>query len=122
MLKTLLSTAAFAVSGFLLLPARAAVSQCTFASHYGVGDGYHGKSTANGEKFNAYGKTAAHRTLPFGTRLLVQNPANNKTVVVRINDRGPFHAGRDIDLSYGAFGELAGTGTGVTKVCYSRIA
>jgi rare lipoprotein A len=72
------------------------------ASHYGVGDGFHGRKTANGERFDALAFTAAHRHLPFGTRLRVTNPRTGQSVVVRINDRGPFVHGRGIDLSTGA--------------------
>lgn len=63
---------------------------------------FHGKVTANGETFDMYGMTAAHRTLPFDTRIKVTNPSNNKSVILRINDRGPFIEGRDLDISYGA--------------------
>lgn len=68
------------------------------ASWYGPG--FHGKRTANGERFNQWGMTAAHRTLPFGTRVLVTY--KGRSVIVRINDRGPFIKGRTIDLSKGA--------------------
>lgn len=91
------------------------------ASYYGVGDGFHGRATANGETFNAHGLTAAHRTLPFGTKLLVRNPDNGKSVVVRINDRGPYHYSRGIDLSYAAFNKIASASAGVTQVCVSRM-
>ncbi|CCH65425.1 Rare lipoprotein A precursor [Richelia intracellularis HM01] len=70
------------------------------ASFYGY-DGS-GNKTASGEKFNPEAMTAAHRTLPFGTRVRVTNPHNGRSVIVRINDRGPFIQGRVIDLSYGA--------------------
>ena len=70
------------------------------ASFYGY-DGS-GNKTASGEKFNPEAMTAAHRTLPFGTRVRVTNPHNGRSVIVRINDRGPFIHGRVIDLSYGA--------------------
>ena len=70
------------------------------ASWYGPG--FHGRLTANGEKFNMHELTAAHKTLPFGTRVLVHNPRTGKEVVVRINDRGPFIKGRVIDLSKAA--------------------
>lgn len=69
------------------------------ASFYGVGDGYHGRKTANGEVFNKNKLTAAHKTLPFGTIVKVKNMTNGQTVKVRINDRGPFVKGRIIDLS-----------------------
>ncbi len=61
-----------------------------------------GNRTANGERFNPNGLTAAHRTLPFGTCLIVGNPKNGKTVKVRVNDRGPFTKGNSLDLSAGA--------------------
>ncbi len=70
------------------------------ASWYGKK--FHGRPTASGERFNMYALTAAHKTLPFGTLLRVTNPSNGKSVVVKINDRGPFVEGRDLDLSYGA--------------------
>lgn len=70
------------------------------ASWYGPG--FHGRPTANGERFDMDELTAAHKTLPFGTRVLVHNPRNGKQVVVRINDRGPFAKGRIIDLSRAA--------------------
>lgn len=70
------------------------------ASWYGPG--FHGKRTANGERFNQNAMTAAHRTLPFGTKVKVTNLHNGRSVVVRINDRGPFSRGRVIDLSKAA--------------------
>ena len=70
------------------------------ASYYGKR--FHGRLTANGERFDMNAMTAAHKTLPFGTRVLVTNPANGRSVMVRINDRGPFIRGRTIDLSRGA--------------------
>ncbi|WP_398473078.1 septal ring lytic transglycosylase RlpA family protein [Tardiphaga sp.] len=72
------------------------------ASHYGVGDGYHGRRTASGERFNTYAMTAAHRTRRFGSHVTVKNTANGRSVRVRINDRGPFIKGRCIDLSHAA--------------------
>jgi rare lipoprotein A len=70
------------------------------ASYYGKE--FHGRKTASGEPFNMNALTAAHRTLPFGTTVRVTNARNGKSVTVRINDRGPFIAGRIIDLSYAA--------------------
>jgi rare lipoprotein A len=67
-------------------------------SYYG--EKFHGRKTANGEIFDMYAYTAAHKTLPFGTILEVENLSNNKKVVVRINDRGPFVRDRILDLSY----------------------
>jgi rare lipoprotein A len=77
-----------------------------------------GRSTANGEPFDPSAFTAAHRTLAFNTRVRVTNPSNGKTVVVRINDRGPFVAGRCLDLSQAAFGSIASLGSGVATVHY----
>jgi rare lipoprotein A len=118
--KQIISTFAVTAIGFTPLSANAA-SGCTLASHYGVGDGYHGQTTANGERYNAYGLSTAHRSLPFGTRLRVTNQANGRSVVVRVNDRGPFVGGRSLDLSYGAFTSIASSGQGVASVCYSRV-
>ena len=70
------------------------------ASWYGPG--FHGNTTANGETYDMHGFTAAHKSLPFGTRLLVCNVLEGRCVEVRVNDRGPFIAGRDLDLSYAA--------------------
>jgi rare lipoprotein A len=77
---------------------------------------FHGKKTASGERFNMYKKTAAHRTLPFGTKVKVTNLGNKKSVVVRINDRGPFVKGRIIDLSYAAAKDIGMIKKGVVKV------
>jgi rare lipoprotein A len=70
------------------------------ASWYGAG--HHGRRTASGEVFNSNGMTAAHRSLPFGTRLRVTNERTGRSVVVRVNDRGPFGGGRVIDVSRAA--------------------
>lgn len=86
------------------------------ASWYGVPDGFHGRRMANGERFNAFGMTAAHRTLPFGTRVRVTNLSNGRTAIVRITDRGPFFADRVIDLSQGAAGKLDMLSSGTARV------
>lgn len=70
------------------------------ASWYGPN--FHGNLTANGEVYDQWGMTAAHKSLAFGTELEVTNPATGRSVVVRVNDRGPFISGRDLDLSRGA--------------------
>jgi peptidoglycan lytic transglycosylase len=75
-----------------------------------------GRRTASGERFNPNGFTAAHRTLPFGTRLAVTNPANGRTVVVRINDRGPFVRGVSLDLARGAAFAIGMRGTGTVRI------
>jgi rare lipoprotein A (peptidoglycan hydrolase) len=66
------------------------------------GKQFHGKKTSSGETFNMNGLSAAHKTLPLGSMIKVTNPENGKSVVVKVNDRGPFVKGRDLDLSYGA--------------------
>lgn len=84
------------------------------ASWYGPN--FHGKLTANGEKYDMHGLTAAHRTLPFNTVLEVENKDNGKTVQVRINDRGPFAKDRIIDLSKKAAEEIEMVGPGTANV------
>ena len=81
------------------------------ASWYGPG--FHGRTTANGESYNMYGHTAAHKTLPFGTKLRV---CYQGCVDVRINDRGPFIGGRELDLSQGAARSIGLDGPGVDYV------
>ncbi len=79
---------------------------CSMMSHAGKAtyyhDQFHGKRTASGEVFSQHKLTAAHRTLPFGTRVKVTNPETKKSVIVTINDRGPFNRGHVIDLSKAA--------------------
>ena len=89
------------------------------ASYYA--NKFEGRLTANGEIFSNTKLTAAHRTLPFGTKVLVTNISNNKTVVVRINDRGPFIKGRIIDLSQIAAKELGCYREGITNVSIEQL-
>lgn len=96
--------------------ATAAAGQCGRASWYAL----HSR-TASGERMNPSALTAAHRTLPFGTKLRVTNQNNGRSVVVRINDRGPFIKGRVLDLSKGAAGQLGFIGSGHTAVCMARV-
>ena len=77
------------------------------------GPGFHGRLTANGETYNQHGLTAAHKTLPFGTRLRV---CHQGCVVVRINDRGPYIGNRELDLSYGAASEIGLLDRGVAPI------
>ncbi|MFE0016335.1 septal ring lytic transglycosylase RlpA family protein [Mesorhizobium sp. NPDC059054] len=93
-----------------------AAAQCGRASWYAL----HSK-TASGERMNPSALTAAHRSLPFGTRLKVTNKNNGKTVVVRINDRGPFIKGRVLDLSRGAARQLGFVSSGHAAVCMARV-
>jgi rare lipoprotein A len=88
-----------------------------FKASYGVASFYsEGPETASGEKFDGRQLTAAHRTLPFGTRLRVTNMSNGRSVTVRINDRGPFVRGRDVDVSNSAAQTLGITDRGIAKV------
>ena len=88
--------------------------QSGMASWYGPG--FHGRRTASGEKYNMYDLTAAHPTLPFGTRLTVRNARTGQTVVVRVNDRGPFKKSRILDLSYTAARQVGVFGPGTAYV------
>jgi rare lipoprotein A len=113
------STAAGAVAlaGALLVAASTlpASAQCGGASWYALYS-----QTASGEQMNPAELTAAHRTLPFGTKLKVTNQKNGKSVVVRINDRGPFIKGRVIDLSKAAAKQLGFVSSGVTDICMAK--
>lgn len=84
------------------------------ASWYG--GKFHGRKTANGETYNQHALTAAHRYLPFGTEVVVTNQNNGESVVVRINDRGPFTGGRIIDLSRQAANEIGMINSGTARV------
>jgi rare lipoprotein A len=86
-------------------------------SSYGIASFYsYDPQTASGEKFDKNEMTAAHRTLPFGTKVRVTNVANGQSVTVRVNDRGPFVPGRVVDVSHGAADKLGFVARGVTKV------
>jgi rare lipoprotein A (peptidoglycan hydrolase) len=88
-------------------------------TRHAVASWYHeGSRTANGERYNPDGLTVASKTLPFGTRLEVTNPANGNHVIVRVNDRGPFVKGRDLDLSRGAARQLGIISQGVAHIDY----
>jgi rare lipoprotein A len=118
--KSVLSAAA--VSTLLALPlstaahADPAVLRTISGSASWYGPGFHGRTTANGERFNQNELTAAHRTLPFGTKVRVTNRNTGKSVTVRINDRGPFHGNRVIDLSRAAAGKIGLVNSGVGNV------
>ena len=87
-----------------------------FATASWYGPGFHGNRTANGEVYNQWGITTAHKSLPFGTRVRVTNPANGKSLIVRVNDRGPFWGSREFDLSRGAADALGITAAGVADL------
>jgi len=101
------------------IPSAAGFNQQGIASWYGKD--FHGQRTSNGEMYNMYALTAAHKTLPMDTMVLVKNLHNNKTIVVRINDRGPFVQGRIIDLSYTAAERLELIGHGTAKVAVTAL-
>ncbi|UNT60636.1 septal ring lytic transglycosylase RlpA family protein [Acinetobacter sp. ASP199] len=94
-------------------------SQTGTASWYGRQ--FHGRKTASGETFDMNAMTAAHRSLPLNCYIRVTNKNNGKSVVVKVNDRGPFHGNRVVDLSYGAAKRLGITNAGVAKVSIERV-
>jgi rare lipoprotein A len=117
-LKTILLSASLAIGALAPLAVEAA-SSCGTASFYGPG--FHGNLTASGERFNSQAMTAAHRSLPFGSRVRVTNQSNGRSVVIRVNDDGPAYSSRLIDLSEGAFARIASTSQGLARVCISRL-
>ena len=106
------------IAGGIVLAASAgaASADCGRASWYALTS-----MTASGERMNPRAMTAAHRTLPFGTRLKVVNQRNGRSVVVRINDRGPFIRGRVLDLSKAAARQLGFIRAGHAKICMTRV-
>ena len=96
------------------IPSAVGYSEQGIASWYG--EPFHGRKTANGETYNMYGDTAAHKTLPIDTMLLVKNLENGRSTMVRINDRGPFVQERIIDLTYTKAQELGIVGKGTARV------
>jgi len=115
MIRILPGIAVLAAAAMLSAAPAYAASQCGTASWYAL----HSK-TASGERMNPAAMTAAHRSLPFGTKLKVTNPRNGKAVLVRVNDRGPFVKGRVLDLSKAAAAALGFVRSGHTKVCMER--
>ena len=109
-------TASYTVRGKTYHPLKSAAgfTETGVASWYGPG--FHGKTTSNGERYNQNSLTAAHKLLPFDTKLRVTNLKNGRSVIVRINDRGPFVGSRIIDLSRAAAKELDMLGTGTARV------
>ena len=110
------NTKPYTVNGTTYYPMASAngFSETGTASWYGPD--FHGKQTASGETYNKYAFTAAHKTLPFGTKVKVTNLDNGLTTTVVINDRGPFKSGRIIDLSYSAAHKISMVGTGTARV------
>lgn len=127
--KATLTVAGLLLSAMALLPVTAAQAQPKETSGKVVqngraswyGPGFHGRKTASGERFNSSDMTAAHRSLPFGTRLRVVNESNGRSVVVRVNDRGPFAHRRIIDLAKGPAQALGLTSVGTGYVSLHRL-
>lgn len=117
MIRKAVSVAAIAVA--LLSVSTAAYAQCGGASWYGPG--FNGKKAASGETFNENAMTAAHRSLPFGTKLMVTDQRTGNQIQVTINDRGPFHGSRIIDLSKAAATKLGFRNRGTTSVCIEQL-
>lgn len=112
-------TRAVPATAFLLLSGSAALAETGHASFYGRE--LAGRRTASGEVFRPDAMTAAHRSLPFGSRVKVTNHTNGKAVVLRITDRGPFVRGRIIDVSHGAARVLGFAGQGTARVTIERM-
>jgi rare lipoprotein A len=102
----------------LLVPVKS-FAKCGVASWYGPG--FYNNITASGERFNASDLTAAHRSLPFGTKVRVTHVKTGKSVIVRINDRGPFSGNRVVDLSEKAAYKIGIKDKGLGRVCLERI-
>lgn len=94
-------------------------AETCIASQYGVGDGYHGKRTASGERFNTYATspyTLAHKTRPFGSYVTVTNLSNGKSILAKVSDRGPFISGRCVDLGRSGADAIGMGGTARVRV------
>ena len=117
MIRKAVTVAALAAA--LLSFSTAAFAQCGGASWYGPG--FNGKRAASGQIFNENAMTAAHRSLPFGTKVAVVDQRTGKEIEVTINDRGPFHGSRIIDLSTAAATKLGFRNRGTTSVCISQL-
>jgi rare lipoprotein A len=116
------NTSPYTVNGvtYRVMESSAGYAEEGVASWYGLK--FHGRPTANGERFSVYGATAAHRSLPIPTYVRVTNLDNDRTMIVRVNDRGPFHSQRVIDLSYGAAVKLGFAEQGTAQVRIEAIA
>lgn len=108
-----------ACTAVLAAMSSAAYAQCGGASWYGPG--FNGKRAASGEIFNENAMTAAHKSLPFGTKVQVVDQRTGKAIQVTINDRGPYHGGRIIDLSKAAATALGFRNRGTTSVCIAEL-
>jgi len=119
-MTTMRNALAAALMSCVLLVPTAIVAKEPVRAYAGVaswyGGQFHGRKTANGERYNMNELTAAHKTLAFGTKVRVTNKSNGKSVVVRINDRGPYVGKRIIDLSRGAASQIGMINSGVANV------
>ena len=111
----------YTVKGITYYPHKVSVGESKEVKASWYGEYFHGRKTANGEIYDMYGYTAAHKTYPLGTVLLITNPKNGKSLKVRINDRGPYWNDREIDLSMGAAEFLGTKEAGVATVKYRVI-
>ena len=111
----------YSVLGNDYVPRKSAIGYRARGIASWYGRKFHGQKTSSGEVYDMFGMTAAHPTLPIPSYVRVTNPANGKSVVVRVNDRGPFHAGRLIDLSYTAAWKLDYIGQGSTQVIVETV-
>ena len=116
LLGAALAVHAIVAAGTAATAQEAAVTQTIQGAASWYGPGFHGRRTANGETFDMNALTAAHPSLPFGTQARVTNEANGESVVVRINDRGPYAGGRAIDLSREAAEDIGLIQAGVGQV------
>lgn len=114
-------TRPYTVLGKRYYPLKSAAGYDEIGKASWYGKDFHGKKTANGFIYDMYGVSAAHKTLPLGTQVRVTNLENNRSVVLIINDRGPFVHGRILDLSYGAAQKLGSVERGVVKVRITAI-
>jgi rare lipoprotein A len=110
-----------AAAALFLAPTSFAYAEVCFASQYGVGDGYHGRRTASGERFNTYATdpyTVAHRRLPFGSMMTITNVENGRSIVAKVTDRGPFARRRCVDLGRAGADAIGMAGTVRVKIEY----
>jgi rare lipoprotein A len=114
--RSTFAAASFAAISLLASAHADAAPGCGGASWYAAGS-----KTASGERMNAAKLTAAHRSLPFGTKVLVTNKRNGRSVIVRINDRGPFIRGRVLDVSKAAAQNIGMVSSGTAQVCFQVV-
>lgn len=115
-MKTIMTGAAIAAATSILVLATPIQAEAQSGKASWYGPGFHGRTTANGERYNQNAYTAAHKSYKFGTRLCVKNLRNGKGITVRVNDRGPFVRGRVVDVSKQAATRLGMMRSGVVPV------